>query len=225
MKKLVSLSVLLAILVNYTQAQDFKGRKSLGLSLGTHKLENNGGLDSLANGRNSWTIAPNIAYFVNNQWKVGVSASFSYTYYHYKTLRYQNIGDNTVWGLEAFATHHHWFTSQWAFFTQPGIGYNQRHFEYTSHAIGHPTYTEKGASQSFYVNTEVGLLFMIGKKLGIDMSTTLFKLNYLILDANISNQHAPVLASRNQTNFSSALLGGSLLSSLQHLQLGLKFFW
>lgn len=206
------------------QAQEFKGTRSVGLIVGVSQSnsdDNVGALIGANTSENSTSLrlAPEFTYFVTNRWRIGFNVSFeqsNQTFYpNNPTLESKN--KSTTIGAAFLSSYHYWLSEKIAFLVEPSLGFSRSQFE----AINQ-TSEQKGSSNSFFIDTSIGVLFVIKKRFGVDLTTSLAQLAYTATSHERSDTSSGNI---NQNNFSFLFLGGDALSVLSSVSIGVKYFF
>lgn len=225
MKKLSLLILLFTLCVSHLQAQDFKGRVSLGLGLSTQTLDDKEVIGT-SQVNKGWSLNPSIGYFINNKWRIGLKGNFLNSSVEQSGASFFLSNSNINWGVGAFATYHHWFSPKWAFLVESSLGYNHKKFMYAFNSTNvQQNRLEDGTTEDIQLNANIGVLFMLGKKFGIEIQTNVLGLRYSFSDSITFNQDSSQLTPRKQTSFSTSLAGGNGINLLNNLTLGLKLFF
>ena len=207
------------------QTQSFKGRKSIGLQLGYSKINTEGGV-GLFSGRSpeigtSYSFSPGFTYFLSNRWRIGGGVSFAKAdrklYPNHPSL--EEVNNATTYGIELLTAYHHWFSKKLSFIIEPSLGYSQTNQEGSGDG-----FSSSGNHKSFFLDTSVGVLFLVNNKFGIDLSTPLLRLTYNSQTLDTERPGNPTYTyDNNELTF--VFLGGSALSVLSNVMIGVKYFF
>ncbi|OJJ20805.1 hypothetical protein BKI52_09480 [marine bacterium AO1-C] len=208
------------------QAQGFKGKRNIGLQLGVSQYDSetnaSGGIFSSENF--SYDISPEFAYFLSDQWRIGGGIYFGKSRKKDATqsLPDASFTNTTSVGVTLLATYHHWFSNKIAFFIEPSLSYH--HSQFNTKFQGEINDKEK--SHLIFLDSSIGFLFMIGKKFGVDLSTSLAKVSYFKSD-RVLNESAGVKRNFNYDDLSLSVsfFGGDLQTILNNISLGIKYFF
>lgn len=215
MNKLFILCLLLISVLN-VQAQDFQGKKSIGLKLNASNSQSN---SQSGHYESSLTVEPGFGYFITNRWRLGtrLNLSVSNRKVYYDQIEAGVTNTHTI-GLEAFATYYHWFAKNMAFFVEPTIGYLHGKVKQKDE------YREQETDlNTYHVDSKVGfMLVILNQRLGIDLSTSLLSAKLSQSDTNIANIQG---ADTKQRNLKVDFLGGGISNILNNMSLGVKYFF
>ncbi len=224
MKKSLIFIFLIIILASKIQAQDLKGKVSIGVGFSFPYID----VNTYIEGVNRWyTLSkPNIGYFVNNSWQLGIRASLNNRQYSDENMPTSDQGISRHWQAELLSTHYKWLNTKWAFFAEHsvcyGYGYNKNNSNYSTQTIrNHETDMHK-----VELNTRVGAMFMVNKRFGVNISSKIFNLSYSKINRTGNNIDLVDRSSYNveEVNLTASFLTGNNLSFLNQLQLGLRYF-
>ncbi|HAS42180.1 MAG TPA: hypothetical protein DCS93_17010 [Microscillaceae bacterium] len=227
MYKLFTL-IFISIISLSVQAQDFKGRRVVGLDLNLSQNDTKGGTGFFSSGfvapqkGNQLSISPNLSYFVSNRWLLGGSLDFQqsrFTVYPDNPGSQQTNNVRSIGG-SIFAAYHHWFSNKVAFFMRPSLGYSRANFEHESQNVH-----QKGNTNSFFMDASLGLTVIIRKRFGIDFSTPLSRLEYSQTSSTSEFTNGDPTQSFDNREWSYRFLGGNVLSILSNVSIGLKYFF
>ncbi|OJJ20806.1 hypothetical protein BKI52_09485 [marine bacterium AO1-C] len=206
------------------QSQEFKGTRAVGLILGLSQNNTNNGVGvstpgSVPQAGISFRVSPEFTYFVSNNWRIGGNLNFE----HYNKIFYPNDPSieftnkaNTVGGAFV-ATYHHWLSEKIALLFEPSIGFNRAQTELSNQGVIQKDNTNVG-----FLNANFGVLFIIKKRFGIDLTTSFARLVYA--SSTIERPNNPN-SDFQQNNFTFLFLGGDALSVLSNVSVGLKYFF
>mgnify|MGYP001067624248 CR=1 FL=1 len=202
------------------QAQDFKGTRAVGLIIGVSQsnVEEDAGTNVSENST-SLRLAPEFTYFVTNRWRIGFNVNFEQsdrTYYPNNPTLESRYKSTTIGGA-FLSTYHYWFSEKIAFLIEPSLGFNRTQFESMNQAS-----QQKGITNSFFTNASIGVLFVIKKRFGVDLTTALTQLAYTKTSFDRPNNASGNI---NQNEFSFLFLGGDALSVLSNVSIGVKYFF
>lgn len=191
MKKTLLL-LLLVITAIGAKAQDFGGKKNVGLGLGfndrNQSLESVS-LDSIPKDQKKISLLPSFAYFINNKWSIGVGARYSQSTNEKIINSYKSHLRDLDFGIEAFAIYHHWVNKRIALLAEPALGYSIDKYKITRELTGVANSTEDAVANYLYIKGRVGVLFVFNESISIDVSTSIWSIGHYSLkeDFHYSN--------------------------------------
>ncbi|HAS42179.1 MAG TPA: hypothetical protein DCS93_17005 [Microscillaceae bacterium] len=178
-KRMMNKPLILMILFaccGVVQAQDLKGKKSIGLNFYIQHLDQKRDtIRSLERAQLSGKL--NFAYFLNKNRQVGVGVGFF-------GVNSSNLPHRTKFfvrsiSIEAFLRQHYWLAKNIAMFIEPSITYNRIIMEDNQKST--PLQISKiSRRNAVYLNNRVGFLWMVGQRFGVDASFLFGNLGYNI---------------------------------------------
>ncbi|OJJ20804.1 hypothetical protein BKI52_09475 [marine bacterium AO1-C] len=217
-KKLFSLIVLL-LGINTIQAQDFNGRKSIGLNFFAAQTDNKEDTAySSSSGNRGGNI--NVAYFLNNDWQVGIGFGLNRSSNEFGS---HSSNKQSGWNWQLFARNYYWSSKKTAFFLEPAFTYQNTWIEDKANNLSLSTRTHRGIT--YELNAKLGFLYTINQRFGVDLSFQFIRLGYGT--ANVTNaittNGETEEASEKITTAYFALTRG--IGSIQSVSLGFKYFF
>lgn len=202
------------------QAQDLKGKIGIGLDLSPPDNP------TQISNTNPWQISPNLSYFVNNSWQVGIRASLYNNRNNSLNTNTNNQNISRSWWLELLSTHYQWLNTQWAFFAENSIGYGHSYSKTSEdYSVQNISYSET-TGYNLALNTRIGAMFMVSKRFGVNISSKVLNVSYT--KTNRTDSNLEVFERNNfkteNTTLTASFLVGANLSFLSQLQLGLRYF-
>lgn len=211
----------------HVQAQKLTGKKGVGLSFSM--ISDDDKTSEFSSDNKRVFITPNLSYFLNDRWAIGLRAGFSrtksnrnrvdsITHSHYRRGMYKKI--------TLFATYYHWYSKKSAFFVEPSLDFTQTTFQQEVETDNHINKTDHSI-QSYSIDTRVGYLLLISPKFSIDFSAHLLGISHNknnFRQEFIQNDTSSI--NHNETSSYHMLFsGGKNLSFLMNLQLSVKYLF
>ncbi len=211
--------IMLLFGVKNSQAQNFKGRKSIGLHLFTTQYNANDN-STYTTHTNSQGIGVNAGYFLTNDWRVGVAFGFNGSVNDFTAQTNKLRG----WNWRTFATNYRWFSKNMAFFIEPSFTYANTTIE-NEQSLTNTTGTRREGIIAYELDTRLGFLYTINQRFGIDLSFQLMRIGYNISDITGSTTTNGEIETINEKRSSTYFDLTRSIGGIQSLSLGFTYFF